>query len=166
MCFYFGDPSYSQAHSHTSTNLDKFIDRIENPIFKTTPETDYRELGSLIALLDIAVDDGRSPGLDLTDKVSAEHFDEDVDYLVAIIKEVMRGIGNPGAAFISKIEAKEKIELVSQRIADTMRSKPKPKLTHFDMHHVGENLKAEKVGMSSFLSKMKGVKTENTPPVK
>ncbi|KAH8684860.1 hypothetical protein BGZ60DRAFT_366389 [Tricladium varicosporioides] len=168
MCFYFDDLSYSQTHSYTSTNLDKFIDRIEDPIFKTTPETDYRELGSLIALLDIAVDDGRSPGLDLTDKVSAEHFDEDVDYLVAIIKEVMRGIGNPGAAFISKIEAKEKIELVSQRIADTIRSKPKPRLTHFDMHHgkLGDNLKAEKAGMSSFLSKMKGVKTENTPPVK
>ncbi|KAF4635782.1 hypothetical protein G7Y89_g2304 [Cudoniella acicularis] len=155
MCFYFDDLSYSSAHPQTKTNLNRIIERLDDPAFDANSQTDYRELAALVSILDIAVDDARTPNLDLTDKDTARDFDESVDLLVAIIKDVMRSIGNPGAAFISRIEAKEALELVSQRISDTLRSRPKPKLTHFDVKKE-ENLKGERIGMSAFLSKMKG----------
>lgn len=136
-------------------NLNLFITRLEDPTFDLTPDADYRELTALVSLLDIAVDDARSTGLDLTDKEQERRFDKDIDDLAATIKDLMKGIGNPGAAFISKIEAKEALELVAQRIADTLRSKPKPKDTVFDGPRLKDDLEAERAGIQSFLSKMK-----------
>jgi hypothetical protein len=71
----------------------------------------------------------------------------------------MKGIGNPGAAFISKIEAKEALELVAQRISDTLRSKSKPRDTVFDgpRGRGRDDLEKEKAGLQSFLSKMKKI---------
>jgi hypothetical protein len=155
MTFYFNDISYSLRHSHHLMNLNLFITRLEDPTFDLTPDADYRELTALVSLLDIAVDDARSTGLDLTDKEQERRFDKDIDDLAATIKDLMKGIGNPGAAFISKIEAKEALELVAQRIADTLRSKPKPKDTVFDGPRLKEDLEAERAGIQSFLSKMK-----------
>jgi hypothetical protein len=155
MTFYFNDISYSLRHSHHLMNLDLFITRLEDPSFDLTPDADYRELTALVSLLDIAVDDARSTGLDLTDREQERRFDKDIDDLAATIKDLMKGIGNPGAAFISKIEAKEALELVAQRIADTLRSKPKPKDTVFDGPSLKEDLEAERAGIQSFLSKMK-----------
>jgi hypothetical protein len=159
MCFYFNDISYSLKHSHSLMNLGQFITRLEDPTFELTPQADYRELTALVSLLDIAVDDARSIGIDLTDRVQERRFDKDVDDLAATIKDLMKGIGNPGAAFISKIEAKEALELVAQRISDTLRSKSKPKDTVFDgpRGRGRDDLEGEKAGLQSFLSKMKKI---------
>jgi hypothetical protein len=157
MCFYFDDISYSLKHSHDLMDLDKFITRLEDPTFDLTPQADYRQLTALVYILNIATDDARSTGLDLTDKKQEKHFDRDIDDLASTIKDLMKGIGNPGAAFISKIEAKEALELVAQRIGDTLRSRPKPKDTIFDgpRGRAGDDLEGEKAGLQSFLSKMK-----------
>ena len=155
LCFYFNDISYSLDHPHNIVSLDRFIGRLDGADFDTTPQTDYRELTALVLLLDIAIDDGRSMKLDLTDKATEQKFDETVDALVAAIKDIMTSIGNPGAAFISRIEAKEALELVSQRVADTIRSKPKPKHSWFDRNRIKaeENLEQEKKLMSKFVSR-------------
>jgi hypothetical protein len=157
MCFYFDDISYSLKHSHDLMDLDKFITRLEDPTFDLTPQADYRQLTALVYILNIAIDDARSTGLDLTDKKQEKRFDRDIDDLAGTIKDLMKGIGNPGAAFISKIEAKEALELVAQRIGDTLRSRPKPKDTIFEEPHgrAGDDLEGEKAGLQSFLSKMK-----------
>ena len=157
MCFYFDDISYALKHSHDLMDLDKFMTRLEDPTFDVAPQADYRKLTALVCLLDIAVDDARSTGIDLTDKAQEKRFDRDIDDLAAMIKDLMKGIGNPGAAFISKIEAKEALELVAQRISDTLRSKPKPKETVFDgpRGKGQEDLEAERAGLENFLSKMK-----------
>ncbi|RDL37132.1 uncharacterized protein BP5553_04565 [Venustampulla echinocandica] len=158
MCFFFNDLSHSSTPPHTAIDLNWFIDRLEDPAFDTNSRTDYHELSALVSLLDIAVDDGRSVNVDLTDNETAQRFDDDVDALVEAIREVMRCIGNPGAAYISRIEAKEGLELVSQRISDTLRTKPKRRAMHFDNPRgkTIEDLEKEKAGMSAFLSKMKG----------
>lgn len=140
-------------------NLDHFIKRLEEPTFNITPQSDFRELTALVSLLDIAVDDARSIGVDLTDKEQERRFDKDIDDLAATIKDLMKSIGNPGAAFISKIEAKEVLELVAQRISDTLRSKPKPKDTIFDGPRRND-LEGERAGLQSFLSKMKKTEIE------
>jgi hypothetical protein len=159
MSFYFNDLSYSTQHSHVIMDLGKFIDRLEDHDFDTNAQTDYRELAALISLLDIALDDGRSLDLDLKDSENAERFDRNVDDLAGIIKGIMNSIGNPGAAFISRIEAKEVLELVSQRISDTLRTKPKAKITVFDRKKHGDkrtdNLDQEKKLMASYFSKPK-----------
>jgi hypothetical protein len=155
MIFYFNDLSYSSQHSHLLIDLDKFIDRLDDKDFDTNAQTDYRELAALISLLDIAVDDGRSISLDLTDPETSQRFDKNIDDFGATIKDIMKSIGNPGAAYISRIEAKEVLDLVSQRISDTLRSKPKARITVFDKKE--ENLEGEKKGMAGFVIKSTGV---------
>jgi hypothetical protein len=159
MCFYFNDISYSLHHPHTTMDIDRFIKRLDSTDFDTTSQTDYQELTALILLLNIAVDDGRSTKLDLADKETERIFNEDVDTLVATIKDIMASIGNPGAAFISRIEAKEALELISQRIADTIRTEKKPKEAWFDRTRGRgeEDLDAEKKGMSRYLTKMSDI---------
>lgn len=159
MCFYFDDIVYSKAHSHSIMDLDVFIKRLDDPAFDTNAKTDYRELTALILLLDIAADDGRSMNLDLSDKATEAKFDEKIEMFGATIKDIMRSIGNPGAAFISRIEAKEVLELVSQRISDTLRSKPKAKQTWFDKARgkPEEDLDSERRGMQSFISRVKEI---------
>ena len=156
MSFYFNDVSYSLQHSHLLFNLEVFTRRLNHSAFNVTLETDFRELHTLVLLLDIAVDDGRSIGLDLTNKNVERRFDEDVDDLAALIRDIMKSIGTPGASYISKIEAKEALELVAQRIGDTLRSKPKPKQRMFDgpLGRAEEDLESEKAGIQSFLSKV------------
>ena len=136
-------------------NIERFISRLDESDFDITPQTDYRELTALISLLDIAVDDARSSKLDLTDSETERRFNEEIEELAAMIRNIMRSIGNPGAAFISRIEAKEVLELVSLRIANTLRSKPKPKETLFDgkVGRTEEDHEGEKVRMQRFLSK-------------
>ena len=138
-------------------DLELFIKRLYESDFDKTPQTDYRELSALVLLLDIAVDDARSTKLDMTDKETEGRFDKDIETLSAIIKDIMRSIGNPGAAFISRIEAKEVLELVGHRIANTLRSKPKPRETVFDDVIKGktEDHEVERQGMERFLSMMK-----------
>ena len=138
MCFYFDDLTYSTKHSHHLMDLDKVIHRLFAPEFEITKQTDYRELAALITLLDIAVDDGRSVDLDLTNAETAKRFDKHVDELGDEVRNYMRDIGNPGAAFISRIEAKEVMECVSQRVSGTLRSRPMPKITVFDQQQFEE----------------------------
>lgn len=158
MCFFFNDLSHSSTPPHTAIDLNWFIDRLDEPAFDTNSNTDYHDLCALVSLLDIAVDDGRSVNVDLTNSETAQFFDDMVDALVEAIREVMAGIGNPGAAYISRIEAREALELVSQRISDTLRTKPKRRAMHFDIPRTRttEDLEREKAGMSAFLARMKG----------
>lgn len=161
MGFFFDDISYANEHPHTLFDLHKFMERLQEPAFDINDKTDYMQLTALIALLDVSVDDGRCAFLDLSNRSVADTFDTDVDDHVHTIKDVMRNIGNPGAAFISRIEAKETLELVSQRIADTVRSRAKPKKTVFDgvSSKTEDDHSVEQERMQSFMAKMKKAPT-------
>jgi hypothetical protein len=139
-------------------NLEEFIKRLDDHAFDTDSQTDYRELAALIFLLDIALDDGCPPDFDLKNSETAKRYDESIDELAGTIKGIMNTIGNPGAAFISRIEAKEAMELVGRRISDTLRSRPRVKITVFDRKEQGErqeNLDREKKFMASHFFKAK-----------
>lgn len=153
MCFYFDDDAFCKRHSHHIMDMNLFIARLADPAFDANAETDYRELAALIMLLDIAIDDGRSIALDLTDRKTEERFDDDIDSFAASIKDIIRNIGVPGPGFISKVEAKEILELVSQRIGDTLRSRPKPKQSLWNVSgKTQEDLGREKDAMKKFLA--------------
>ena len=159
MCFFFKDEFYSSRPPYSTMDIGRFITRLGERDFDARPQTEYAQLTALIILLDIAVDDGRSNKVDLTDPNTEERFNTDVDVLVATIKDIMTSIGNPGAAFISRLEAKEALELVSQRIADTVRTKKVVKDSWFDRGKKDE-LKSEQRGMSDFLMKVDRIKKE------
>ncbi|TVY93188.1 hypothetical protein LAWI1_G003721 [Lachnellula willkommii] len=163
MCFFFDDIAYSIDHPHTTFELEKFMDRLREPAFEIGDKTDYQQLAALISLLDVAVDDARCAYLDLANSSAAERFDEDVENLVFTIKKVITRIGSPGPAFISRIEAKEAAELVSQRIADTLRSKPKLKKSVFDgSKKKEEDHSSAQAGMRNFVSLFKkGTEVDN-----
>lgn len=144
-------------------DLNLFIDRLDDEAFDATAETDYRELAALISLLDIAVDDARSVDLDLTDRKTESRFDDDIEAFSAAIKGVIRSIGNPGTGFISKIEAREVLMLVSQRVGDTLRSRPKARQTIWDVPRAttAESLDSERDFMKGFLSRRKDTTDAN-----
>lgn len=156
LCFFYGNDVHSEQPPHQTLNLSKITRRLTEDGFQPNQETDYVEFSALIALLDIAVDDGRNINLDLKDKTVAERFDEQVELLVKVLLHIHAGIGNPGAAFISRIEAKETLEVVKQRFSDTLRARPKTKLSHFSKPvEKADLLKQERAGMNAFLSRGK-----------
>lgn len=163
MCFYFNDVKYAKIHSHSSMDLDKFINRLNDPAFDTTSKTDYVELKALILLMDIALDDGRSTKLDLSDPIVEKKFNEDIEALSAAIKDILNGIGQPGAGFISRTEAREMMDLVSDRIKETLGTKRKPTHTWFDPERgrKEEDMQSEKKGMANFVSRMKNIGNNN-----
>ena len=159
MCFYFNDISYAVKHSHHTMDLNLFIDRLDDEAFDAKPDTDYRELGALVSILDIAVDDARSVGLDLTDRKTESQFDNDIEAFSGAIKDVIRSIGTPSAGYISKIDCKDILLLVSQRVGDTLRSRPKARQTIWDVRHAKtteESLDGERDFMKGFLTRRKG----------
>ncbi|TVY81328.1 hypothetical protein LSUE1_G005576, partial [Lachnellula suecica] len=157
LCFFFNDLAHATDDSHTTFSLPAFISRLSEPAFAINAQTDYQQLAALISLLDAAVDDGRCAYLDLNNRAAADRFDKDVDALVANMKDVIRDIGSPGTAFISRIEAKEMLLLVAQRIEDTLRSRPKPKESVFDGRSTKreEDYTEEQATMKKFLARTK-----------
>jgi len=162
MCFFFDDEDYCSKDPYETMHIGKVIERLGDRVFDALPSTDYHELTALIRLLDVTVDDARSNDLDLQDGTTEIAFNKAVDDLVLAIKDIMISIGSPGAAFISRIEAKETLELVSQRIADTVRTKKKPKESWFNRNVTLEQDKwvAEKEGISKFVVKREAFKKE------
>ena len=155
MCFFLDDLSYSEAHSHIVMDIDAFMDRLEDSVFLTNAQTDYRELFALVALLDIAIDDGRPIKLDLKNKKIEKRFNEDVDDFCIMIKGIMKQIGNVQVGYLSKVETKEILELVAQRISDTVRTRPMPKETWIDQARGRtEDLETEKKAMARFVAKV------------
>jgi hypothetical protein len=159
MCFFFNHLSYSMEHSHNLTDLALFMNRLDSPDFVANSKTDFKELAALISLLDVAVDDARSTKLDLSNAANEARFNKSVDDLGERMKDIMKTVGNPGAAFISKLEAKQALDIASQRVTTTLRSKPRLREGWFDRPRGRreEDLENEKRGMASFVTKMERI---------
>ncbi|TAQ88932.1 hypothetical protein B7494_g2733 [Chlorociboria aeruginascens] len=148
-------PEVMISAADSPSNIYAFIERLSEPIYAATPQTDYRELSAQILLLNIAVDDAQSIEIDLTDAEEEMQFNNDIERLAASVRSIQ--IPNAGAAYISRVEAKEILELVAHRIADTLRTKPKPRTSIFDEPTKKiENLERERHGMKKFVSRGNG----------
>lgn len=108
------------------------IDRLDGHRFKIDKDTDYVELAASMSILDIAVDNGRSVGIDLTNAEAEREFNTSIDALAARIKAIWSNINDTGASFISRIDAKEAMEGVRYRMIYTVRTRPKSKQSVFD----------------------------------
>lgn len=79
--------------------------------------------------MDMVVDTGSPP----EDDTQRAAFDREVDDLVAALKQLARSINDTQMKSILPMEAKMVMDLVGERIAHTVRSRPKPKVSIFDL---------------------------------
>ena len=156
LTFYFSDLSKSLHPPQTIISIPTLTLRLQEPAFHINRNTDYRELAALILLLDVAIDNGRSDDLDLEDKEVERQFNNDVDDLAT--KVTSSYINFSGAANLSRVEAKEIMELVGNRIKHTVRSRPKPKHNIYEESMQAFNKREKTLGgmqenMSKYLNK-------------
>ncbi|ESZ91481.1 hypothetical protein SBOR_8142 [Sclerotinia borealis F-4128] len=157
LTFYFSSLSKSLQPPQKIITIPSLTQRLKEPAFHVNRNTDYHELASLILLLDVAIDDGRSDDLDLSDKNVEIQFNNDVDELTNRFANF--GIKISGAANISRMEAGGILNLVERRIEHTVRTRSKPKSMFYEetkkfydnREHLGDMQKS----MSKFVKKAK-----------
>lgn len=112
----------------------------EQPQFKINKDTNYPELAALMSILDIAIDNGLPINHNVvTDREGEVRFDKEVDDLAARIKQIWGSINDAGASFMSRINAKEVIQVLRMRLEHAIRTKPKPKLSIFERDLVNDD---------------------------
>jgi hypothetical protein len=130
--FFCEDINHSAEEPYKVFELWQIIEQLHGTRFKIDRDTDYVELAATISILDIAIDNGLSASVDLTDVVAENNFNANVDALGARIRDICYSINDAGAAFISRIDAKEVMEGVRHRLIYTVRTRTKPKQGVFD----------------------------------
>lgn len=131
-------------------NIPRLTTYLNHPRFnvkkykaKNRPDYDYNELGSIINLLNIAIDAGwTTTGFETPDAERA--FNADIDVLAERTKRIFSSIEDSGVSHLKRTLAKENLEALHYRILYSVRSKPPPKKTLFKPHAVaGENRKLD-----------------------
>lgn len=129
---FFSDIGYASRPSYDHLDLWEITKRLNEQKFKISRDTDHHELAALISILDIAIDNGQSTGSNLNDTVLESEFNTDVDELADRIKVIWSSINDGGASFMSRIDAKEVMEGLRNRLIYGVRTKLKPKQSIFD----------------------------------
>lgn len=131
--FFFDDPSLASHPADTSFALSEITSHLRSPHFKIRPETDYAALRAHILLLDIAADAGLRPGLG----TPTDTFDAEVDDLAAALRQLARSINDTEMKSILPMEAKMVMDWVGDRLGHTLRSRPRPKVSIYDLSERG-----------------------------
>ncbi|KAI5303119.1 hypothetical protein KEM56_007892 [Ascosphaera pollenicola] len=85
--------------------------------------TDYYTLAALANLLSISIDNARSTSAPFATREEEDRFNEMIDKLVAAIDRVHSSIQDGGASHFKRMEAKEKLQMVSYRIRYGVRTR-------------------------------------------
>lgn len=153
--FFFDDLQRADKRPEDTVNIRAVIDRLEGDEFQIDQNTDYQELGALIMMLNVALGDA-SKQAGMTVK-SAINFDAEVDELAEGFKSMLTRVAplNKGI-IVSRIEAKNAMELIRERLLYQVRIKSVPKIGVFGK--VGDEdtaLPRQKDFMKSFLLRKK-----------
>ncbi|KAK2745541.1 hypothetical protein FQN57_003666 [Myotisia sp. PD_48] len=100
---------------------------------------DYWELGSIIVLLNAVMD---SAGAFITSEGRRE-FDHDLDQLAIHVKALYGSIQDTGAAHLKRIEVKDLLQGLHDRIIYIIRTKPQPKKSVFSKPKKGKQLQLQ-----------------------
>lgn len=130
--FFFDDLSLVSQPADSSFNLHDITTRLQGPNFKIRPDTDYAVLRAHILLLDMAVDAGLRLGPDDPEGLTSS-FDAEVDEVTSALRQLARSINDTDMKSVLPIEAKMVIDWVGERLAHAVRSKPKPKISIYDL---------------------------------
>jgi hypothetical protein len=132
LAFFFDDVKYSVQAPEVTLDLRDITRKLNEPQFKLDRESDYHELSATISILDIAIDNGQSLEKDITIPKYERAFNEEVDELAARIYVLWSSINDAGAAFFSRIDAKQVMDGLRQRLLYAVRTELQPKLHIFD----------------------------------
>ncbi|POS72836.1 hypothetical protein DHEL01_v208765 [Diaporthe helianthi] len=168
--FFFDDLRRADKRPEDTVNIRAVIDRLEEADeFQINQDTDYHEFEALVMMLNAALGDASRQD-DRAEK-SAVSFDAEVDELAEGLKSMLTRVAplNRGL-HVSRIEAKNAMELLRERLLYQVRIKPIPKKNIFGMHEDVEedaSLPKQRDFMKGFLRKKgaSGVNTETRDTV-
>ncbi|MCJ1387310.1 hypothetical protein MMC18_000151 [Xylographa bjoerkii] len=155
VAFFFENPSYLAKQPPDLINIKRIIAQLRKPEYSIGTNTDYLEFAAAIAILDIGLDDGDPP--DFVSDVDLERkFNEKVDRLAEVVKGIVSKIADAGASFMTRTEAKDGLEAFHNRLVHAVRTKPRPRNSHFGKSDIslGNGLSSGEF-MSKFLSSRK-----------
>ncbi|KAK7729854.1 hypothetical protein SLS53_009152 [Cytospora paraplurivora] len=153
--FFFDDLQRADKKPEDTIDIRAIIDRLEGDEFQIDQNTDYQELGALIMMLNVALGDA-SKQAGVTEK-SAINFDAEVDELAERFKSMLSRVAllNKGI-IVSRIEAKNAMELIRERLLYQVRIKSIPKLGTFGkVDDEDTSLPRQKDFMKGFLLRKK-----------
>ncbi|KAJ0123381.1 hypothetical protein J7T55_011846 [Diaporthe amygdali] len=158
--FFFDDLQRADKRPEDTVNIRAVIDRLEADEFQLNSNTDYNEFEALMMLLNAALGDASRQD-DRTGR-SAASFDAEVDELAENLKGMLTRVSplNRGL-HVSRIEAKNAMELIRERLLYQIRIKDVPKKSIF-----GTQEEAEDSSLPKQRDFMKGffLKKENREP--
>ncbi|CAI7649655.1 unnamed protein product [Penicillium glandicola] len=108
-------------------------ERFQVKRFKGIADYDWRELTSLTALLNVAIDSSALE-LNFSSTETEKDYNAAIDRLAAQIKMIFCSIQDSGASHVTRTVAKSELEALHYRIVYSVRSKPPPKTTIFESH--------------------------------
>ncbi|KAG6367273.1 hypothetical protein INS49_001460 [Diaporthe citri] len=169
--FFFDDLHRADKRPEDTVNIRAVIDRLEEADeFQINQDTDYHEFEALMMMLNAALGDASRQ--DDRAERSAVSFDAEVDELAEGLKSMLTRVAplNRGL-HVSRIEAKNAMELIRERLLYQVRIKAVPKKNIFGLQDDAEedaSLPKQRDFMKGFLKKNNrgpGVKIETTDTV-
>lgn len=168
--FFFDDLHRADKRPEDTVNIRAVIDRLEEADeFQINQDTDYHEFEALMMMLNAALGDASRQ--DDRAERSAVSFDAEVDELAEGLKSMLTRVAplNRGL-HVSRIEAKNAMELIRERLLYQVRIKAVPKKNIFGLQDDAEDasLPKQRDFMKGFLKKNNrgsGVKIETTDTV-
>lgn len=157
--FFFDDLQRSDKRPEDTVNIRAVIDRLEEADeFQINQDTDYHEFEALMMMLNAAL--GDASRYDDRAERSAVSFDAEVDELAEGLKSMLTRVAplNRGL-HVSRIEAKNAMELIRERLLYQVRIKAVPKKNIFGLQEDVEDdtsLPKQRDFMKGFLKKGKG----------
>lgn len=149
--FFFDDLHRADKRPEDTINIRAVIDRLEEADeFQINRDTDFHEFEAMMMMLNAALGDA-SRHDDRTEK-SAVSFDAEVDELAEGLKSMLTRVAplNRGL-HVSRIEAKNAMELIRERLLYQVRIKAVPKIGIF-----GTQEDAEEASLPKQMDFMKG----------
>lgn len=169
--FFFDDLHRADKRPEDTVNIRAVIDRLEEADeFQINQDTDYHEFEALMMMLNAAL--GDASRRDDRAERSAVSFDAEVDELAEGLKSMLtRVVPLNRGLHVSRIEAKNAMELIRERLLYQVRIKAVPKENIFGLQDDAEedaSLPKQRDFMKGFLKKKNigsGVKIENADTV-
>ncbi|SPO00023.1 uncharacterized protein DNG_02875 [Cephalotrichum gorgonifer] len=167
--FFFDDLSLAGRPPDSAFELRDIAVHLQSTRFKIRSDTDYASLRALLLLLDIAVGAGSIPDPDdpllQSADAPAAAFDAEVDRITTTLAQMSRSINDTGMKSILPMEAKMVMDWVAKRLAHSVRTKPKPKISIYDLSDrpaVDVHLPQQQNLMKRFLQSRQGGSGEMT----
>ena len=149
VAFFFENPDFLNKQPPDLISIGNIITQLHEPEYSIGTDTDYVQLAVNIAILDIGLDDADPPDFAL-DLDHEKRFNGKVDKLAEVVKGILSNIADAGASFMSRTEAKDGLEAFYNRLVYSVRTKPRPRNSHFGKSSISAS---EGISTRDFMSK-------------